>query len=302
MQMSEQERLELDALKTETIAAKTWLSVDEQRIADGRKASGEEGADKVLMQQPKQDPTIGQDQKPEAEEKKPTKPKSDSDIAATFEVLADVLTEGSIGVNELARISGVSPATISKMRDKFDALKKPIYKCDDLVFKTDSAVEIAPDIWEVQDVPLVLPQSKEYKHLGYNAIRPREEIERIFKDPAYPKQFRIGVTASNDHSSRVPLEVLKDSSLGMVDFKRLDEEGNIRGNIRYNLQDADRILGTDNYIRQRTKSGEDIPTSIALWSKDIPVKNGMLESDLDIRSFMFTTQPRNNKAGRSTAN
>ena len=83
----------------------------------------------------------------------------------------------------------------------------------------------------------------------------------------------------------------------MVKLTRIDQEGDIRGNIRYSLKEADRILGSDNYIRQKTMKNENIPTSVALYSKDRPSKEGMLESDLDIRSFVFTQSPRNERAG-----
>jgi len=302
LQLSEQEQIELNLMEAQIIGSKTWLTVNEQREEDGYDEI--EGGDTLFESNAgadapggdiNQESTSMMSTSVNAGSKKmqtSNKAKSDS-----VDVLMDIFTDGEISVPNLAKLCNISPNTVSKMRDKFDTMKKPKYKEDSLTMKFDS-VCLGDDVYEIQDVPLVLPQSKYYKHLGYNSIRPREEIEKIFNDPTQPREFRIGATITDDHSSRVPLEILKKSSVGMIKFNRLDEEGNIRGNIRYDLKEADRILGNKNYIRDMTEKGENIPTSIALYSNDKPSEGGMVESNLDIRSFVFTKNPRNTKAGK----
>ena len=285
MQLSEEEKANLDQIKALTIGSKTWMTINEQREADGME-SVEGGDDLIQVQEQEM-----------AEQEMEQGASSQSDAKNdTMDQMVDVIQNSGLGVNELGKIFQISPTTVSKIRAKLDILNTPIYKTDSLTYKCD-AVSLSDDIYEIQDVPVILPQKKNYSHLGYNAIRSSTEIERIFNDPKYPKEFRIGATITDDHSSRVPLEVLNENTVGMVKLTRLDEQGNIRGNIRYSLKEADRILGVNNFIRQKTMKNENIPTSVALYSKDRPSKEGMLESDLDIRSFVFTNNPRNERAG-----
>jgi len=285
MQLSEQEKVEIDSMKALTIASKTWLTINEQREADGKEPK--EGGDELIQGQEQENTEKEMEMSAETPEKE-----SKTDTTNGLEIFSD----NSIGVNQLGKYLSLSPTTVSKIRSGMDKLQEPIFKTDELVIKCD-AISLDNDIYEIQDVPLILPQTKHYEKLGYDSTRPREEIERIFNDPKYPKQFRIGATITNDHHSRVPLEVLNENTVGMATLTRLDEQGNLRGNIRYSLKEADRILGKDNYIRQKTLKNENIPTSVALYSKDRPGKDGMLESDLDIRSFVFTQSPRNEEAG-----
>jgi len=295
MQLSEQEQVELDRIKAETIAIKVWKSIDEQRMEDGLEPCGEEGADKVMLQQEKKEEETG-DGEPTEDNSNPTKKttkKSD-----TYDQLEEIFTNADKNtVRDLAILTGLSTGSMSKVRAKFDINKNPLYKFDDLMIKQD-AVSLGDDLYEIKDVPVILPQNKDYPEYGYNAIRPREEIARIFNDPKYPKEFRIGATLTDDHKSRVPLEVLNENTVGMVKLTRLDEDGNVRGDITYSLKEADRILGNKNYIREFTAKNENIPTSVALYSRDRPTKEGMVERDLDIRSFVFSRhKTRNKKAG-----
>jgi len=281
MQLSEEEKVNIDQQKALTIASKTWLTINEQREADGKPPK--EGGDELIQVQ---EQALAEK---EVDNKTDETPQTKSDALNIF-------SDNSVGVNPLGQYFHLSPTTVSKIRAGIDRMNEPIFKTDELTIKCD-AISLDQDIYEIQDVPLILPQSKEYKNLGYTAYRSKEEISRIFNDPKYPKQFRIGATLTDDHRSRVPLEVLNENTVGMATLTRLDEDGNVRGNIRYSLKEADRILGANNYIRQKTIANENIPTSVALYSKDRPGKEGMVESDLDIRSFVFTQNPRNKKAG-----
>jgi len=379
LQLSEQEQIELGSIKADTIAKKVWLSVDEQRVEDGYEASGEEGADKVMVENEETEsgaPGTGK----EDQGKTPSKPKSKSDtytekrtyeITAqidknkegefrnylyrrrdtvfqitrklgggrwyfvfditspspikfrdgaywkilktnwepatkmdtedkldTFEALIDVFTNKQISIRQLAKLCNVSPTTVSKIREKMDSHNKPTLKRDEITFKCD-AVALGEDIYEIEDVPVILPQSKRYEHLGYEAERPKDEIKAFFESKKYPKEYRIGVTVTDDHTTGHPLEIPNENTVGTVHLNRLDEEGNIRANIRYSLKDADRILGTENYIRELTQNNQNIPTSVALRSRDVPTVTGKyLEQDLDIRSFVFSkNHTRNKKAG-----
>ena len=291
MQLSEEEKVQLDNLKTMTIAAKTWMTINEQRRADGLEDM--EGGDDLIQTME----TEAKEEEDSTESTPSSNPKDAAKKTDSLETLIDVFTDSKISVRQLADLCNVSPTTISKMRDKFDTFKTPQFKEDDLTIKCD-AIQLDEDIYEIEDVPLILPQEKFYENLGYKTTRPKEEIARIFNDPKYPKQFRIGATITDDHTSRVPLEILDENTVGMAELKRIDEQGNIRGNIRYSLKEADRILGKDNFIRQKTMSNENIPTSVALYSRDKPTESGgMQESNLDVRSFVFTRKPRNERAG-----
>lgn len=297
MQLSEQEQIELESIKAETLAVKTWLTDNEKREAEGLDPI--EGGDELASVQEQKMMEAANTQTPNDKKdqgKTPSNPKSKSD---SFDTLIDIFTGNSISVRKLADLCGVSPTTISKMRDKLDAMNKPKMKYDEITMKCD-AVALGDDIYEIEDVPVILPQVKNYEHLGYKAERPREEIEKFFKDEKFPKEYRIGVTVTDDHSTGIPLEIPNENTVGTVKLSRLDEEGNIRANIKYSLRDADRILGSDNFIRQHTTNNQNIPTSVALRSRDRPLKNGhYIESDLDIRSFVFTQKnARNSKAGK----
>jgi len=434
LQLSEQEQIELDSIKTDTIAKKTWLSVNEQREEDGYEASEEEGADKII---PEEEPENGSNPGEDKEDqgKKPSSPKSDSEPLTgnyyldtkmircpscrthfkatsdtmkrvkvrginklmgrcpqcrtnfrlqevksaksdtkstiwevdvwidngkesafknymyqfdlkdldlypvtkrdedsrysatfryfgrgspwrsgkywqiksdwktgksdTFETLIDIFTNKKISVRQLAKLCNVSPTTVSKIREKMDSHKNPVFKQDQIVVKCD-AVSLGNDIYEIQDVPVILPQRKHYENLGYEAERPKEEIKSFFENDKFPKEYRIGVTITDDHDTPYALEIPNENTVGTVQLKRLDDEGNVRGNIRYSLKDADRILGTDNFIRQHTIDNQNIPTSVALRSRDVPNINGKyIEHDLDIRSFVFSkNNARNKKAGK----
>ena len=289
MQLSEQEQVELDSIKVETLAVRMgWMTPDEIRNIDDPTLGPIEGGDTLYG--PQQEADNPENPKPATAS---TKVKKD-----TYEQLEEIFTNSDkITIRELAEFTGLSTGSMSRARAKFDTTKNPAYKEDEVVIKCD-AVQLDDDIYEINDVPLILPQTKHYENLGYKTTRPREEIARIFNDPKYPKEFRIGATITDDHRSRVGIEVLNENTVGMVKLTRIDEDGNARGNIRYSLKEADRILGKDNFIREKTLKNENINTSVALYSKDRPTKNGMLERDLDIRSFIFSNKKaRNKKAG-----
>lgn len=255
LEMSEQERIQLDQTKTLTIAAKTWLTEDEKRELDGY-------------------PPMTEEQK------------------------AEKMNENNfqIGFNNSDKSNEEKPQKEEKTTPKTEKTDVKSLKFDDLFIKTDS-VQISENLYEIQDVPLVLPQEKYYDEYKTTCVRPADEIAKLFNDPRHPKEFRIGVTPSDDHSSKVPLEILKDYSVGTAKFTRIDEQGNIRGNIQVDLKSTEKILGSDNWLKQTLQHNENPHTSVALYSRDEINEGKAIERDLDVRSFVFTRKPRNTYAG-----
>ena len=295
MQLSEEEKLVLADLKTTTISKKSWLTNNEKRNLDGYEDLSPEQEEELNgMNQFGID--IGGGQQPDKEE--PPEKDNDKEMEEktdTFDILSDIFTTNGISIRDLSKLTGVSPTTISKIRSNMIESNKPNLKIENLSFKTDS-VMLDDTNFIIEDVPLVLPQEKQYgKRL---CVRSREEIKKAFDDPATPREYRIGVTVNDDHSSKVQLEVLKENAVGRVKLTRIDEEGRIRGNIEGNLANTERLLGSDNWLKDSIATGKNPNTSIALWTKDKPMSdNRFYESDLDIRSFVFTRSPRNKEAG-----
>jgi hypothetical protein len=255
LEMSEQERIQLDQIKTQTIAAKSWLTEDEKRELDGYPPMTEEQKNEKMNE-----------------------------------------NNFQIGIGNNDKSNDDTSKNTEKTVQKVEKTDVKSLKFDDLFIKTDS-VQINENLYEIQDVPLVLPQEKFYEEYNTTCVRPAAEIAKLFNDPKHPKEFRIGVTPSDDHSSKVPLEILKDYSVGTAKFTRIDEEGNIRGNIQVDLKSTEKILGADNWLKQTLQHNENPHTSVALYSRDEINEGKAIERDLDIRSFVFTRIPRNNNAG-----
>ena len=294
MELSEEEKVNIDSIKTTTIGLKTWLSINEQRVLDGFDEVSEEGADEVMVQ----DEEGGGDSGGfDGEDSKATASKSSDAKNDNLDIVMKVFTDGQLGVNELARLTGVSPTTISKIRSKFDTALTPIQKIDELVIKEDS-FRLSDNVYEYEGV-LLKPQTKYYDQYQANCITPKAEIERIFNDPTYPKEFRIGVTKSDDHKSQIPSEVLEKNAIGTVNYQKLQEDGSIWGKVKIDLNKSDKVLGSKNWVRDNTKLGRPIPMSVARWTIDKIQGKDRLETNIDIRSYVATRHPRNNEIGVS---
>ena len=160
----------------------------------------------------------------------------------------------------------------------------------------EDSINISQDIFEY-DGKVLTPQVKYYEQYDTTCITSAEEIAKIFNDPTYPKEFRIGVTKSDDHSSSVRSEVLKQNAIGTVKYIKLDQTGSILGKVRIDLDKADTVLGKDNWIRTFTNEGKSIPLSVARRTIDKPKGKDMYETELDIRSYVATRFPRNKEIG-----
>lgn len=298
MQLSEQEKISLEQIKTQTIAAKSWLTDDEKRELDGYPPMTEAQKNEKINEN-QFNIGFGQDKEQKEVEEKPPKdpitPSKEQTKSDSFDLLADIFTNNSISINQLADITGVSPTTISKIRSKFDADLTPHIKIDSLSIKEDS-ISIENNRFKIEDIKLVLPQERKYG--VRTCIRTPEAILKAFNDPKTPKEYRIGVTVSDDHSSKVPLEILNENAVGRVILTRVDETGAIRGNIEGNLDEADRVLGSNNWLKNSILQQKYPSTSVALYSVDKPNGDKFIEDNLDIRSFVFTRNPRNNEAGQ----
>lgn len=265
LDLSEQERIQLDQIKTQTIAAKSWLTQDEKRELDGYPPMTEEQKQDMMDNQFSFNFNSDQQQQ-NTDKQKSDEKQNDSN-------------------NKNVQSNPKIPKNDSKT-----------LKFDDLFIKTDS-IQISENLYEIQDVPLVLPQEKFYPEYNTTCVRSADEIAKMFNDPKTPKEFRIGVTATDDHSSKVPLEILKANAVGIAQLTRIDEQGNLRGNIKVDLSSTENILGKDNWLKQTLLNNENPHTSVALYSRDENHEGMAIERDLDVRSFVFTRNPRNQNAG-----
>jgi hypothetical protein len=296
MQLSEQEKVELENIKTSTIAMKAWLSIDEKRELDGydpltdeQKAElmtmmggGEEGGESSgALRGGATGGTGGiNDQK------------SFTSKRDAFDYVSDFIRNTPI--SKLSAIMGVSEGSISKIRAKYDDYAKPVLKTDSYEVKQD-AVALGNDVFMIKDAILLPSQTKKYGEK--ECVRSPEAIKKALENPKTPREFRIGVTKFDDHTSRIPLEILNENAVGTARIEYMDELGNGRGSITYDLKEADRILGDNNWMREKTESKEKLNTSVALYSVDKPHNGQFIEDNLDIRSFIFTRKPRNEGSG-----
>lgn len=277
LEHSEMEKAQLDELRTSTIAQKDWLTDNEKRALDGMPPA--EGGDELPAQQEQ----VMAEEKQNQQES----PKLDSFLTA--------LTDSTLSVRELGKLLNVSASTISKMRETAALELRPKPKLDCIELHTDS-VALENDIFEYSGL-LLEPQTKFYEQHGYQSILPAAEIQRIFNDPTYPKEFRIGITPSDDHASQVPNEVLEPNAIGAVRYERLEGD-KIYGKVRIDLAKADKVIGPNNWLREFTATGQNIPLSVARWTVDMPSgTNERIESNIDIRSYVATRSPRNAHIG-----
>lgn len=292
LDLSDQEKAEMDLVKTENIAAKIWLTPNEQRDLDDPTLGPIDGGDELFAEQDNDannqmdiDKSKGNDV---------SQGMSKSETKTDSYLLMEQLLH-SMGVKKMGKILDVSPTTISKQRAALKVINTPHYKCDSLALQ--DSVAISEDIYRISNAALVIPQTKYYSQYSANCIRSPEAIKAAFNDPRTPKEFRIGVKIDDSHPRKVPLEITAADAVGTVQLKNIGDDGIIYGDITYDLTLADKILGAENWMRKYTESQKKLPTSISLYSRDIPHGADVMEENLDIRSFVFTRKPRNEVAG-----
>jgi hypothetical protein len=286
MSYSEEERLEQDLLKTQDIGLKTWLTINEQRELDGYEPMDEEGADDLFPPMDVETSESGPDGSNSSSQRTIDRSKVDAVIEFVNE----------FSLNKQVPILGISKPQVQKMRHAVNELKKPKVKLDEYEIKEDS-VAVSETLYEIRDVPLVLPQTKEYN--GRNCVRSPESIKEAWEDPKTPRSFRLGVSSDDGHPRKIPLEITSEDGIGTVELTRLGEDGAIYGNYIIDIEESRRILGNDNWLERTLQKRENPNTSIALRSIDYPESDGTWEErDLDIRSFVVTQSPRNKKAGK----
>ena len=293
LDLSDQEKAEMDLVKTQNIAGKIWLTVDEQRDLDDPTLGHIEGGDQLFAEQDNDAANDQETEKVKGNNVSQGMSKSETK-ADSIDILVDVFTNKEISVRQLARMLDVSPTTVSKIRSKFDTDLLPKEKIDELLIKEDS-VQISENIYEYSGIVL-RPQRKYYQQYDTHCVLPMDEITRIFKDETYPKEFRIGVTKQDDHSSKIKSEVLETNSIGTVKYLELTDEG-IFGKVRIDLTKTDKVIGDSNWIRDKTANGETIPLSVARWTVDKPFGSDMKEGKIDVRSYVATRKPRNKEIG-----
>ena len=292
LDLSDQEKAEMDLVKTQNIAAKIWLTVNEQRQLDDPTLEDKEGGDELFAEQDN-----------DADNQKDIDTNKGNDVSqgmSKSETKTDSWVEmekllHTMGVKKMGPVLDVSPTTISKLRASLKQINTPHYKCDSLAL--EDSVAISDNIYRISNAALVIPQTKYYNQYNANCIRSPKAIKEAFNDPRTPKEFRIGVKTDDTHPSKVPLEITSADAVGTVQLKNIGTDGIIYGDITYDLNLADKILGDDNWMREYTESQKKLPTSISLYSKDIPHGADVMEENLDIRSFVFTRKPRNEVAG-----
>jgi hypothetical protein len=196
----------------------------------------------------------------------------------------------SIPVRQLAEETGLSTTTISKVRAKFDKDSLTM-KCDAYDLKSDS---IDGNILTVEGPFLAPHDNLQYADSSIPDVRSKAEITKWFQSNT-PKELHIGITPSDDHPTKVPLEVLAENSVGTVRAERVLEDGSILGSYKIDLDKIDLMLGKENWVREYIRDKKKLPVSVALWSKD-KIKDGKrLNTNLDVRSVVLTRHPRNEK-------
>ena len=292
LDLTDQEKAEMDLVKTENLVQKLqFLTPNEVRKEAGY---GEiEGGDDLFAEQNND----AENQKDiETTKGKMSQTPSKKEVKADtnpFDNIRQIYNE--YDVETLGKLMNVSPTTISKQRSALNSLYQPHLKYDALALS--DSVQVQDDIYKIENAKLILPQSKYYSQYNANCIRSKEAILKAFNDPRNPKEYRIGVKSDDSHPSRIPLEVTNEDAIGTVKLKDVEKDGTVIGDIFYDLSIADRLLGDDNWLREYTQAGKKLGTSVALYSNDKPVGKDLVESDLDIRSFVFTRKPRNKEAG-----
>lgn len=297
LELTDQEKAEMDLVITHNITSKTFLTPNEQRKEAGYGPT--EGGDKLLSET---EDTQSNSVPPSENKDNPKPHKKVSQGFSKTELKADNKLDtlenllNMFSIRELANHLGVSTNTVSKMRSNM-----VIPVMHETTQKLDS-VQISDDIWEFEG-PLITPITRNdydsgnfqrYEDFDGYDIRPANEIKKWWKSNS-PKELHLGVTPTSDHSSRIQLEVLEPNSIGITKATKLMDDGSIWGKRTINMKKVDKILGTDNWVRRYHKEGKQLPSSIALWSKDVYKGDERINTRLDPRSEVLTKSPRNRK-------
>jgi len=299
MNLSEQERITLENLKTQTIANKAWLTVNEKRELDGYDPLSDEDEEEVIGMgfgggennngEENKDGAAGQKEggvpNGNREEEPDKQPKKDSVEA--------FIQENSLST--IAQTLGISIGTASKIRNKFDSDRKPKFHeiFTELSCKTDSVDSRTVDFQGILITPVSKEDGFEYES-GVRDIRDVEEIKRWFESNT-PKTIYGGVTQNDDHISYIRSEILRSEAVAIAQAYKMDDSGRVLIKGKISLDAVNERLGPKNWVEDYIVRGDPIPISVALWSRDKWVdKKTRRNTELDVRSFVLTRKPRNN--------
>ena len=285
IEVSDLEKAQMDQVRTQTIAAKAWLDVNEKRTLDGYGPATPELTDQINSAN-----KIGIDwglgNSPVNNDSPANSPPQKATTKA--DAIVDFITQQSI--NECADFLGVSPATISRIRAKFDDESTPRLHDDDVSFKCDS---VADNVFCSEGI-ILSPGELQYEDSKLIDVRSPDAIREWFNSNT-PKEFNIGINPDDSHNSHIPLEVLREESIGTVKAIGLNQDGSVRGEVKIDLQKVDERLGSSNWVREYIANQKDLPASVALYSRDRVLDRKRLNTNLDVRSFVLTRHPRNAK-------
>ena len=230
---------------------------------------------------------------PGEEKKEKEKPKQDSGIVYMGEDVGNYFRDTSI--MKLANDLPVSKQTVEKLRKFFDEERKYRSKAFDIILKTDS-MSMTDNIVEFNGILLAPHDHLEYKNkkgiVEHVEVQTPEEVKKWY-DSNTPKEIFLGVEYSPNHNDSN--EVMKIESVGTVKATGIDDDSNILARYKFNLDEVDKILGENNWVREFIKDKKNLPTSIGLFSRD-KIRNGLTyRTDLDIRSAVLVKKPRNPK-------
>lgn len=276
--LSEIEVAQIEQLRTQTIASKTWATIDEKRQMDGMDPlTAEQRSEVEAQQQPQSWGDNGQ-QRGDNERQRPSAQKK----VDSFE---DMFLGNS--VRDLSEIFGLSPTTIAKIRSKLDEENRIHKRQIDMTVKCDSVSDSTVEFSGY----LLTPGELKYDDSEIMDVRTIDEIRAFFNGNTV-KQIYGGVNSNDSHDSPVAAEIIRDEAVAIAEMVEVNENGLfIRGKL--DLNEVDKRLGSRNWIRERVERHEPIPISAALYSKD-RIRNGKrYNTDLDVRSFVFTRLPRN---------
>lgn len=286
--VSDLDMAQVENMKTNTIASKTWLTTNEKRELDGydEMDEGQMSEEQEIMGMIQAVGDMGNEpgeEKDPNKEKKKEKPKADSSNDGVGAYFRDT------SIMKLTSDLPISKQTVEKLRKHFDEEKRFRNKAFDVVLKTDS-MSITENMVSFDGVLLAPHDSLNYP--DHIEIQTPEEVRKWY-DSNSPKEMYLGVEYAPNHNNSN--EVMKVESVGTVKATGIDDDSNILANYKFDLTEVDKLLGKDNWIREYIKDKKNLPTSIGLFSRD-KIRNGLTyRTDLDIRSAVLVKNPRNPK-------
>lgn len=296
MDLSEQEIVMIENMKTQTIAAKTWLTVNEKRKLDGYEPLSQDEEEKVLGISSNDNNYNENDNENDNTNSMNDKEENayDNNQGVKRDALENFIFKNSL--KDIAKTLGVSLGTAYKIRAKFDDDIKPkIHLFDsEITCKTDSVESNLAHFRGVLLTPVSSENAFEYEE-GIKDIRNAEEIRKWFNGNTV-KTIYGTVNSDDSHYSPIGADILRQEAVAIADVIDMDDSGKVFIDGKISLDAVDEKLGPNNWVRDYVSRGLKIPISVALYSRDRYISDKLRENtELDVRSFVLTRVPRNNQ-------